>query len=103
VVAAGLDTWYLNRIDPAGLPSALRHQLDALQAQASEDEEEVDTPWVYDGAPLRMYRAGVNPMQGGGVSWSYILRNPSLTLLIRRAPLGASWRRPASAPSVSGA
>ncbi len=23
-----------------------------------------------------------------GVSWSYILRNPSLTLLIRKAPLG---------------
>src|SRR5262249_48893169 len=27
VVAAGLDTWYLNRFDPAGLPTALRHQL----------------------------------------------------------------------------
>src|SRR5262249_20828925 len=37
VVAAGLDTWYLNRIDPAGLPTALRRQLDELQIQASED------------------------------------------------------------------
>jgi hypothetical protein len=35
-----------------------------------------------------MYRAGVNTDQGGGVSWSYILRNPSLALLARRAPLG---------------
>src|SRR5262249_36197494 len=76
VVAAGLDTWYLNRIDPAGLPTSLRQELDALQARASEDEEEVDTPWTYDGAPLVMYRAGVSAKQGGGVSWSYILRNP---------------------------
>ena len=88
VVAAGIDTWYLNRIDPAGLPSPLRHELDELQAKAAEDEEEVDTRWVYDGVPLRMYRAGVSTKQGGGVSWAYILRNNSLALLIRRAPLG---------------
>src|SRR5260370_15562177 len=31
---------------------------------------------------------GVNTDQGGGVSWSYILRNKSLTLLIRKSPLG---------------
>src|SRR5262249_7584110 len=43
---------------------------------------------VDDGAPLTMYRAGVSAKQGGGVSWAYILRNPSLTLLIRRSPLG---------------
>src|SRR5437868_13470487 len=35
-----------------------------------------------------MYRAGGNTDQGGGVSWSYILRNNSLALLIRKAPLG---------------
>jgi hypothetical protein len=87
-VAAGIATWYLNRIDPGGLPQSLRRALDELQQHAAEDEEEVDTPWVYDGAPLRMYRAGVNTDQGGGVSWSYILRNNSLALLIRRAPLG---------------
>jgi hypothetical protein len=34
-----------------------------------------------------MYRGGVNTDQGG-VSWSYILRNTSLALLIREAPLG---------------
>ncbi len=96
MVAAGIDTWYLNRIDPAGLPLALRHELDDLQQRAAEDEEEVDTRWVYDGAPLRMYRAGVNTEKGGGVSWSYILRNNSLALLIRRAPLGRH-RRPGAA------
>jgi hypothetical protein len=88
VVAARIDTWYLNRIDPAGLPLVLRHELDDWQAKASEDEEAVDTRWVYDGVPLQMYRAGVSTKQGGGVSWSYILRNDSLTLLIRRSPLG---------------
>ena len=35
-----------------------------------------------------MYRSGANTSQGGGVSWSYILRNPSLTVLIRKTPLG---------------
>jgi hypothetical protein len=88
IVAAGIDTWYLNRIDHGGLPSALRRELDELQQRAAEDEEEVDAPWLYDGVPLKMYRAGVNTDQGGGVSWSYILRNPSLALLVRRAPLG---------------
>jgi hypothetical protein len=55
---------------------------------AKDEDDEVETPWQYDGAPLLMYRSGVNTQQGGGVSWSYILRNPSLTLLIRKAPLG---------------
>ena len=44
VVAAGIDTWYLNRIDPSGLLQALRRALDELQARAAEDEEEVDAP-----------------------------------------------------------
>jgi hypothetical protein len=87
-VAAGIDTWYLNRIDEGGLPPHLRIQLDDLQALAKDEDDEVETPWQYDGTPLLMYRAGVNTTQGGGVSWSYILRNPSLTLLIRKAPLG---------------
>jgi hypothetical protein len=88
VVAAGIDTWYLNRIDHAGLPSVLLHELDELQAKAADGEEEVDTRWVYDGVPLRMYQAGVSAKQGGGVSWAYILRNNSLALLVRRSPLG---------------
>ena len=33
VVAAGIDTWHLNRIDYAGLPSTLRHDLDDLQTK----------------------------------------------------------------------
>ena len=36
----------------------------AAGSKAAEDEEEVDTRWVYDGVPLRMYRAGVSTEQG---------------------------------------
>jgi len=87
-VAAGIDTWYLNRIDEGGLPPYLRIELDDLQTLAKDEDDEVMTPWEYDDTSLLMYRAGTNTTQGGGVSWSYILRNPSLTLLIRKAPLG---------------
>jgi hypothetical protein len=87
-VAAGIDTWYLNRLDPNGLTPELQMQLEDLQELARHNDEEVETPWRYDGTPLLMYRAGVNTNQGGGVSWSYILRNASLTLLIRKTPLG---------------
>jgi hypothetical protein len=88
-VAAGIDTWYLNRLDPEGLTPDLQMQLEDLQEMARHNDEVVDTPWHYDGTPLLMYRAGVNTNQGGGVSWSYILRNASLTLLIRKTPLGS--------------
>jgi hypothetical protein len=88
VLAAGIDTWYLNRLEADALPARLRRRLDELQARANEEDDEIDTPWGFDGVPLRMYRAGVNTRQGGGVSWSYILRNASLTLLIRKHPLG---------------
>jgi hypothetical protein len=88
-VAAGIDTWYLNRLDPAGLTPDLKTQLEDLQELARHNDEEVETPWRYDGVPLLMYRAGVNTNQGGGVSWSYILRNASLTILIRKTPLGS--------------
>jgi hypothetical protein len=87
-VAAGIDTWYLNRLDAEGLTPELKMHLEDLQELARHNEEEVETLWRYDGAPLLMYRAGVNTNQGGGVSWSYILRNASLTLLIRKTPLG---------------
>jgi len=64
-------------------------QLEDLHELARHNDEEVETPWRYDGTPLMMYRAGVNTNQGGGVSWSFILRNASLTLLIRKMPLGS--------------
>jgi hypothetical protein len=56
LLAAGIDTWYLNWLVSEALPARLRRRLDDLQARANEDNEEVVTPWVYDGVPLRMYR-----------------------------------------------
>ncbi len=86
-LVAGLDTWYLNRLD-AEMPTHLRMRLDTLQAQAKRDEAEIDTPWDYDGLPLRIFQSGQNAQQGGGVSWAYILKNPSITIVLRRKPLG---------------
>ncbi len=88
-LCAGLDTWGLNwLVEEQALPARLRRDLDDLQQQAQCAELEVETPWVYDGAPLRLYQTGVRPKNGKGVSWSYVLVNPSLRLLIRRVPLG---------------
>jgi hypothetical protein len=87
-LVAGIDTWHLNWLVEEALPAHLRERLDAWQQQAREDEEEVETDVVYDGAPLLMYRSGTRAESGGGVSWGYVLLNPSLRLLIRKAPLG---------------
>jgi hypothetical protein len=89
VVASGIDTWYLNWLTEEGLPPALERLLDDLQAEARENETEWDTPWHFDGVPLLMYQHGVSAKGQKGVSWAFILRNPSLTLEIRRNPLGA--------------
>jgi hypothetical protein len=67
-VASGIDTWYLNRLDSTGLTPELRMQLEDLQELARHNDEEIETSWRYDGAPLMIYRAGVNTTQGGGVS-----------------------------------
>ncbi len=88
-LCAGLDTWGLNwLVEEQALPARLRRDLDDLQQQAQREEREVETPWIYDGVPLRLYQTGVRPKNGKGVSWSYVLVNPSLRLLIRRVPLG---------------
>lgn len=88
VVASGIDTWYLNWLTEEGLPPRLEARLDDLQAEAREQETELDTLWQFDGAPLQMYQYGVSAKGQKGVSWAFILRNPSLTLKIRRMPLG---------------
>jgi len=96
-LCAGLDTWALNwLVEDDALPARLHRELEDYQELARAQEGEVETPWGYDGAPLRMYQAGVRAKGGPGdkkgtskgVSWSYILVNPSLRLLIRRVPLG---------------
>ena len=85
-----------------GLPPSLAVRLDDLQAEARESASEWDTPWHYDGVPLQMYQYGVSAKGQKGVSWAFILRNPSLTLKIRHMPLGRSSPRPALARNASG-
>jgi hypothetical protein len=87
-LVAGIDTWVLNWRVEESLPARLRTDLDNYQTQSREAEAELDTRWIYDGVPLRMYRWGTKPEHGGGVSWSYVLLSPSLRLVIRKAPLG---------------
>ncbi len=93
-LCAGLDTWGLNWVVEAKtLPPRLRAELDDAQRQAQEAEREVETRWAFDGVSLRIYQAGVRAKgsdgkRSKGVSWSYILVNPSLRLLVRRTPLG---------------
>ncbi len=67
-VVAGIDTWFLNRFDEGGLPPHLRIELDDLQALTKDEDDEVETPWQYDGTSLLMYRAEVSTTQGSGVS-----------------------------------
>jgi hypothetical protein len=87
-LVVGIDTWILNWRVEENLPARLRRDLDEYQEQAHEAEAEVETRWRYDGVPLRMYRWGTRAERGGGVSWSYVLLNPSLRLAIRKTPLG---------------
>jgi hypothetical protein len=86
-LVASLDTWYLNRLDKE-MPTHLKMRLDTLQAEAKRQESDIETPWDYDSVPLRVFQSGVNASQGGGVSWAYILKNSSITILLRRKPLG---------------
>jgi len=96
-LCAGLDTWALNwLVEERALPTRLHRELEDYQELARDQGGEIETPWEYDDVPLRMYQAGVRAKGEGkgdgrkakGVSWSYILANPSLRLLIRRTPLG---------------
>ncbi len=96
-LCAGLDTWGLNWLveddgDGGTLPARLHRQLEDYQELARAQQGEVETAWIYDGVPLRMYQAGVRAKGDGkkskSVSWAFILVNPSLRLLIRRTPLG---------------
>ncbi len=87
-LVAGIDTWHLNWLAGDALPTQLRERLDAWQQQAREAESEAETDLSYDNSPLLMYRWGTKAESGGGVSWGYVLLNPSLRLLIRKAPLG---------------
>jgi hypothetical protein len=74
-LVAGIDTWHLNWLVEHPLPGALRERLDRWQDQAREEETELETDLVYDGAPLVMYRWGTKAEGGkerAGVTRSFL-------------------------------
>ena len=103
-VAAGIDTWYLNRIDESGLPAHLRVTLDDLQALAKDEDDEVETPWEY-----RRRAAHNVPSRCKYESrwWCVVVLHPQELVANTADSQGAARRdrrlRPASAPSASGA
>ncbi|HEV2461803.1 MAG TPA: hypothetical protein VGS80_25890 [Ktedonobacterales bacterium] len=88
IVDTGVDTLYVNLKASDGLPAALMHRCDASKAVAQAEDRTVETPWLIYGAPLSLYKSGVGTRaKGRGVSWSYILRNSMVMLLLRKSPL----------------
>ena len=88
VVDAGVDTLYANLLCEQDLPPALTAACDTYKSQAQSEDDTVETPWVVLGAPLSMFKAGKGTSGGGrGVSWSYILRNAMVMLVLRKTPL----------------
>ena len=87
VAAANVDTAYVN-LFAEGLPERLLAACAELKARAQEEDDTIETPWIFFEAPLSMLKAGVGTsVKGRGVSWSYILRNAMVMLLVRKAPL----------------
>jgi hypothetical protein len=89
VADCGVDTLYAHLLSEQPLPARLVARCDALKARAQEEDTSVETPWVVLGAPLSMYKAGKGTDGSGrGVSWSYILRNAQVMVVLRKRPLG---------------
>jgi hypothetical protein len=88
VADSGVDTLYVNLLSADGLPARLITDCDALKAQAQEEDASIETPWSVLGAPLSIYKTGKGTSgQGRGVSWSYILRNAQVMVLLRKTSL----------------
>ena len=88
IVDAGVDTLYANLLCADDLPPALVVACDRYKAYAQDEDDTVETPWQVLGAPLSMFKAGKGTSgKGRGVSWSYILRNAMVMLVLRKTPL----------------
>ena len=87
LVDCGVDTFYANLRSATGLPARLTAICDALKLRAQDADATVETPWAILGAPLSMYKSGKGTSGNGrGVSWSYILRNGMVMLVLRKTP-----------------
>jgi hypothetical protein len=76
---ANIDTWILNV--KGDLPEALGEALDRLKGLSQEADEDVPTPWTFDGQTLFI------KAHGSGRQWRWILHCPSLHLDIGRGRL----------------
>jgi len=79
IVGANIDTWLLNV--KGALPEGLADQLDRLKAASQEADEDVPTPWMFDGQTLFI------KAHGSGRQWRWILHCPALHLDIGRGTL----------------
>jgi hypothetical protein len=87
VAAANVDTAYVN-LFAERLPERHLAACAELKAHAQEEDDTVEAPWIFFEAPLSMLKTGVGTSaKRRGVSWSYILRNAMVTVLLRKAPL----------------
>jgi hypothetical protein len=84
----GVDTLYANLLSADGLPARLIAACEQLKARAQEADATAETPWLVLGAPLSIHKAGKGTDgRGRGVSWSYILRNALVMVVLRKTPL----------------
>jgi hypothetical protein len=82
-----VDTMYVNLLALA-LPEQLVADCARYKALAQEADQPVETSWRIFDAPLSMWKAGVGTSQkGGGVSWSFLLRNAYVMVRLRKTPL----------------
>jgi hypothetical protein len=72
IVGANIDTWILNV--KGELPEELADALDRLKQASQEADEDVATPWYFDGQTLFI------KAHGSGRQWRWILRCPALHL-----------------------
>src|SRR5262249_36869857 len=76
LVAENLDTWILNV--RGELPQALAEELDLLKQASQEADDDVLTPWNFDGQTLFI------KAHGSGRQWRWILHCPALHLDVGR-------------------
>lgn len=86
IADVGVDTLYVSLYGDE-VPTALLEACDYYKDLAQEDDATIETEWLFFDAPLSMYKHGVGTGKGNRVSWSFLLRNEYLQLLLRRTPL----------------
>ena len=79
IVGAHIDTW-INNVKGT-LRESLAEQLDSLKEAAQELEDDIATPWTFQGETLYL------KPHGSGRQWRWILHCPSLHLDVGKGKL----------------